>query len=885
MTEEIKRPDPDALLAELQREEHAGRGGKLFIFLGMCPGVGKTYAMLQTARQRGKEGVKVLVGVVETHGRQETATLLDGLTVLPRKTLDYRGHALEEFDIDAALAQRPDVVLVDELAHTNAPGSRHAKRYQDVLELLDAGLDVYTTLNVQHIESQVDIVQQISGVSITETVPDSVLDRAHEIQLVDLSVEKLLERMAEGRVYLGERANWAVSNFFKEGNLTALREMALRFTAEQVDRDLEDIRRERRVSSAWKTNARLMVGVGPSPYAESLIRWTRRAATRLNCPWIVVWVEGSKVPDPRGQERLGRSLGLARKLGGEVVTVTGEDVADSLLQVARERNVSQIVVGKPEKVNVFRRSLADRIIAESADIDVCVVRPLASVERKRVPSEIPGSEGPSALVEYAGVCVGTAIIGAGCWSVLAFTGYMFVALVFLLAVVLAALRVSRGPVLLMSALSALAWNYFFIPPNFTLYIRKLEDVVMFGMFFIVALSMGHLTSRLRQREAAERRRLRQTTALLRVTQSATLTPEPEKGLMIALSTVNELLGAESALIVRERDHSLPKTAHGASTFKPTEKEWGVIAWSFENRQPAGRFTDTLPQSDASWFPLQTATSMMGVLGLRLPSAASMDFTTRQMIEAFALQLALVLEKEHFIQAASHAEVLERSEKLRRTMLDSVSHELKTPLAVMHAALEGLGEAGNPYVKEIHTATQRLQRVVDNLLHMTRIESAILQPQREWCEPAEIVELAQHALGEGLQGRKLRITGTNALAMVHVDAALTSQALANLLHNAATYDPSGSAIEVEVRLHQGRLFITVRDHGPGLPDGMEKQVFEKFFRVPGSPAGGTGLGLAIARGLMRAQGGEVSAHNHPGGGAEFVIELPVSTQTHEALLQA
>ena len=377
------RPNPDALLAEWQREERQTKAGRLFIFLGMSPGVGKTYAMLQAGRQRQSEGINVLVGIVETHGRHETADLVEGMTVLPRQKLEHRGFTLEEFDIDAVLLQRPGLVLVDELAHTNAPGTRHAKRYQDVLELIDAGIDVYTTVNVQHIESQVDIVRMITGVAVHETVPDSILDRAHEIQLIDLSVEKLLDRMAEGKVYLGERAQAAADGFFKEGNLTALREMALRFTAEHVDRDLEDIRRAKRVSTAWKTNARLMAAVGPSPYAESLIRWTRRAATRLNCPWLVVWVEGSQPLSQTEQDRLARSLGLARKLGGEVVSATGDNVSEALLRIARERNVSQLVVGKPEKASRWRKTLADQLIVGSGDIDVCVVRPLASADKAR----------------------------------------------------------------------------------------------------------------------------------------------------------------------------------------------------------------------------------------------------------------------------------------------------------------------------------------------------------------------------------------------------------------------------------------------------------------------------------------------------------------------
>lgn len=871
------RPDPDALLAVLQREEQQRQAGKLFIFLGMCPGVGKTYAMLQAGRQRQAEGQRVLVGIVETHGRHETAALVDGMNVLMRKKLEHRGFTLEEFNIDAVLECRPDIVLVDELAHTNAPGSRHAKRYQDVLELIDAGINVYTTVNVQHIESQVDIVQQITGVAIQETVPDSILDRAHEIQLIDLSVEKLLDRMAEGKVYMGERAEAAAQGFFREGNLTALREMALRFTAEHVDRELEDIRRARRVSTAWKTNARLMVAVGPSPYAESLIRWTRRAATRLNCPWLVAWVEGSHPLSPAEQDRLARSLGLARKLGGEVVSVTGDNISAALLRVARERNVSQIVVGKPEKASAWRRTLADQLILGSGDIDVCVVRPLASAGKPMAATTLSEPVTTRIIGEYSGVLCATFAIAALCWALLPLTGYTFVALVFLMGVVLAALKFSRGPVLLMATISAVTWDYFFIPPQFTLHINKIDDMFMFGMFFLVAISMGSLTSRLRLREQAERQRQRQTAALLRLTQSAALAAEPEKGLTDALRTINELLHANTALIVRENDRSLPKTAHVASTFKPSLKEWGVIAWSYTNKQPAGRFTDTLPQSEAAWFPLQTATSMMGVLGVQLPEKSAMDFTTRQTIEAFALQLALVLEKEHFIMAVRHAEVVAQSEKLHRTLLDSVSHELKTPLAVIQASLEGMGGTDNAYVAEIRTASRRLQRVVDSLLQMSRLESEVVQAQRDWCDLRDIIASAREAAGSALLSHPVRVDLPANPPLVKLDHRLLGQALANILHNAAVYTPEGTAIDLSANVSGPKLRIVIRDHGPGLPAGEERRVFEKFYRAPGSPAGGTGLGLAIARGFLRAQGGDVTASNHPQGGAEFVIELNVEQE--------
>lgn len=658
------RPDPDALLAQVQREEMQEKRGKLYILLGMCPGVGKTFAMLLLARQRQQEGLNVLVGVVETHGREETARLLHGLDVLPRCRIDHGGHSLEEFDLDAALQRKPDLLLVDELAHTNAPGCRHLKRYQDVLELIDSGIDVVTTLNVQHIESQVDIVRQVTGVAVRETVPDSLLDRAHEIQLIDLSVEKLMERLAEGKVYLGERAEAAASGFFRERNLTALRELALRFTAERVDRDLEDIRKAKRVSTPWKTNARLLVGVGPTPYSESLVRWTRRASGRHGCPWLAVWVEGTQPLSAREQDLLTRALSLARKLGAEVVHATGDDVAAALLQVARERNVSQIVVGKADRRLLWTPTLAERIIAGSGDIDVSVVRPVIGRMANHLERGDPRLA-TTAIREYFWILGITAALTLVCRGLEQVGGYTFPALVYLLAMLLAAFRFSRGPMLLMAALCGLCWNFFFIPPLYTLEIKKPEDILLLLMFFAVALCMGHLTALLRTREAAERRRHSETDALLRVTQSAALIPETDRGLGEALAIINSVVHAESALIVRALDHALQPVCHRASTWEPSPGEFGVAAWSYSNKQVAGRFTETLPQSVGTWFPLQTATSTMGVLGLRLrDEGCTLDFQRRQAVEAFALQLALVLEKEHFIQAVGNVANLEKAGGLR-----------------------------------------------------------------------------------------------------------------------------------------------------------------------------------------------------------------------------
>jgi two-component system, OmpR family, sensor histidine kinase KdpD len=754
------------------------------------------------------------------------------------------------------------------------------KRYQDVLELLDAGIDVVTTLNVQHIESQVDIVRQVTGVAVLETVPDSILDRAHEIQLIDLSVEKLLDRLGEGKVYLGERAEAAAAGFFREGNLTALRELALRFTAERVDRDLEDIRKARRVSTHWKTNARLMVGVGPTPYSESLIRWTRRASGRHGCPWLAVWVEGTQPLTTQEQEMLARGLALARKLGAEVVHVTGDDVAATLLRVARERNVSQIVVGKAGRRRFWKPALAERIIDGSGDIDVSVVRPVIGRPAK-LPERTRDGLPSGVIREYLMVPAIIAALTLVCQGFEKVGGYTVPALVYLFAILLAAFRFSRGPMLFMATLSAVAWNFFFIPPRFTFEIKKPEDIFLLMMFFAVALCMGHLTTRLRTREIAERRRQIETDALLRVTHSAALAPEMGKGLAEALKIINSVIDADTALVVRKLDHSLPDTAHQASTWQPGEHELAVANWAYANKQVAGRFTDTLPESAATWFPLQTATSVMGVLGLRLAGERqALDFNRRYAVEAFALQLALVLEKEHFIQAVSQAEVMEKSERLRRNLLDSVSHELKTPLAVIRASIEGMGAASaNPYLEEIDTATKRLQRLVDGLLQMTRLESQVIEPQKEWCDVSEIVEAAAKAAGDALKSHGLEIEIDPDIPLVKTDQGLLSQALANILHNAAVYAPADTPVEVTARHAEGKLRLTVRDHGAGLPQGEEWRVFGKFYRAPGAPAGGTGLGLSIARGFVQALGGDINCWNHAGGGAVFEILLQAEFLEH------
>src|ERR1700719_3790947 len=504
---EAERPDPDKILARMKREETAAARGKLKIFFGMSPGVGKTYAMLQAARQKQAEGCEVVVGIVETHGRKETEALLEGMPIMPRTQIEYRGTKLNEMDLDAILTWHPGLAVVDELAHTNAPGSRHPKRYQDVLELLDAGIDVYTTLNVQHVASRSDVVRQISGVSVHETVPDSVLDLADEIVLVDLTPEQLRARLAEGKVYLGERAEWAAKNFFRESNLTALREMALRLVAEHVAGDLRDIMSEEKFVGPGKSGDRLLVAVSASPYSERLIRYTRRLAASMEASWIVANIERSRSLSEDEQTRLNRYLALARQLGAEVISTPGTDVGEALLRIAQQHNITQIVIGKPlgtRWLSFWRRDPLRWLMRHSGNIDIHMIPADESAQPRSESIEERLALAP--WQDFGIALLIAAVVTAISLAIFDYTGYWAVALFYLLAVVLAATRLRRWPTLLLAALSALLWDFLFIPPRFTFYISQFHDFMMFGAYFVIALVIGHLASQLREREQSERRR-------------------------------------------------------------------------------------------------------------------------------------------------------------------------------------------------------------------------------------------------------------------------------------------------------------------------------------------------------------------------------------------
>ena len=861
MTDE--RPNPDELLASIEKERDAAKRGKLKVFLGMCPGVGKTFAMLEEARRRHGAGVEVVVGVVETHGRAETAALLEGLAIVPRAKVEYRGTELEEMDLDAILLWHPQLVIVDELAHTNAPGSRHPKRYQDVLELLDAGLDVLTTLNVQHVESRAEAVAQITGVSVRETVPDSLLDLADEIALIDLPAEHLRERLAAGKVYLGERAAAAAANFFKESNLSALREMALRLTAEHVDRGLRVMLRSQRDGEPWKNAARFMVAVGPSPHSEALIRWTRRAAGAVEAPWIAASVELPRGLDAAGQARLSRNLTLARRLGAEVMTTPGAAVGPALLALARKHQVTQLILGKPSG-GAWRTLLAgsptDWLIRNSGNIDVHLIR---TGEDEPPPLRLPTPGGsPGEYLAVAGIASAITVLGL---SLLSVTGYWTIALLYLLGVLLAALRLSRWPTLVLATTSALLWDFLFIPPRFTFYISQAHDMFMLGMFFVVAIAIGELTSRLREREGAERRRERRVFVLYRVTCAVAQAADTGSALAAAAGELRAALGAECAFFVRDANGDFSGLPHPASTLAVDEKEESVAAWAYQKHQPAGQHTDTLPDAAALHIPMLTGDRAEGVLALRIAEAPPPE--ERDLLDACAAQLAVFLERERALAAGHRARLLEESERLQRALFDSVSHELKTPIAAIAAALDQPA----PDNLEIRRANDRLCRTVDMLLDATRLDSGLIQPRFEWCDAPDVLVDARTRAGLGPESIAFDIPSD--LSHFHTDPGIISQALAILFHNASTHGDAHEKPICRVSADPQHICFEINDRGPGLPHGAEERIFARFQRGGDAAPGGLGLGLSIARRLALALGGTLTAENRPAGGARFLLRIP------------
>jgi two-component system sensor histidine kinase KdpD len=879
---ERDRPNPDALLAALQRNEARQRRGRLKVFLGMCAGVGKTYAMLEAARREFAAGTDVVIGYVETHGRKETDALAEGLPILPRRMVAYRGIQLGEFDLDAALARKPKLILVDEFAHTNAPESRHPKRYQDVLELLDAGIDVLTTLNIQHIESRAEAVSQITGVTIYETVPDTALTNA-EFELVDLPPDELRSRLAAGKVYLPDRAATAQDNFFRAGNLSALRELALRFTAEHVGQDVLEERLAHGAGAPWKSSQRLMVAVSASPTSASLVRWTRRLAGELHAAWLAVYVESTKALSSEDQTRLAKNLALARELGAEIVTTTDEDVVRGILRTAREHNATQIIIGKPADwrlIELFRGgSVLNRLIRETGNIDVHVVRP----EGEKISSR-PLHTDNFWKIDFrtylwvAGIVAGVTGLNAVLDQ---FVGVYALALTYLMAVVVMALFVSRGPVVFAATLSAILWNFFFLPPRYTFFITSFQDGMMFAMYFIVALVLGQLTARIRTQQNAERQREQRATSLYLLTRELAESPDLAQLLAVVIQQVGKTFGADVALSLPDETESGSITPYFASSWALSDKEQAVAAWAFQHRQAAGRNTDNLPASEGLHLPLIAGTRATGVLSLHFRNTTPLSPAQRDLLDAFVRQIALVFDRERLRDAETQAKLLAESERMGTMLLNSVSHELRTPLAAISSVASGLRTSGelNPAQQsltvELDEATLRLNRLVRNLLDLSRLEAGHLRTNPDWHDLRDLVNSALQTLGRSLSRHEVKMDIPRDFPPVKLDAVLTEQILINLLGNAAVHTPPKTKVEFQARAEDDQLVLRLMDTGPGLPPGDPMRLFDRFQRGPDAAAGGTGIGLSLVKGFAEAQGGVASAEKRPGGGALFTVKLPLT----------
>ena len=866
--------------------KRSGSGeGKLKVFFGAAPGVGKTYAMLEAARKRRQEGVDIVAGLVETHGRSETNALLEGLEILPRRPFYYKGKTLHEFDLDAALARNPAIILVDELAHTNVPGARHKKRWQDVRELLCAGISVYTTINVQHLESLNDVVHQITGVAIRETLPDLFLERADEIELVDLPPDDLLQRLKEGKVYIPDQARKAMDNFFRKGNLIALRELALRRTAERVDEQMEHYRRDQGVKAIWPATERILVCVGPNPRSVRLIRAARRMAAGLRAEWIAVNVEAPSHVHPSEEDKrlLAEHLRLAESLGAETVTLTGHRVSEEILSYARLRNVGKIIVGKPTHPRWKDKLLGsplDEIVRGSGDIDVYVITGDAPesaprrVEKKALPPWKP-SEWLWALSTVA-AATGIAAV------MFPYLELLDLVMVYLLGIVAAAIRTSRWPALAATLLSIAAFDFFFVPPYYTFAVADVRYAVTFGVMLVVALVISGLTLRVREQAEAARGRERKTAALFGLSRDLARERKKDRLSEIAVKHIGEVFPSQVVILIPDERGHLVAPSTEAGTFALDEKEMGVAQWVLENRQAAGIGTDTLPGAKALYLPMIASSGPVGVVGI-LPVNSEEPFDPEQihLLETFANQTAMAMERIILAQEAQKERLSAEKQSLRNILLSSVSHDLRTPLAAIIGSADTLLRKGDDLAAEkrkeliqsIREEAERLNQIVRNVLNMTRLESGAIQIRKEWQSLEEITGAVIDRLSDRLNGHTLNVQIPEDLPLIHFDPLLMEQVLTNLLENALRYTPPGTAIELTARVQKTEVLVELADRGPGIPEGQQERIFDKFTRgrVPG---GGVGLGLSICRVIIGAHGGRIWAENRPGGGAVFRFTLPV-----------
>lgn len=886
-----KRPDPEALLAAANK----ARRGRLKVFLGMAPGVGKTYEMLRAARRRKAEGADVLIGVVETHGRRETESLLRGMEVLPRKPIEHRGRVQMEFDIDAALARKPKILLVDEYAHSNAIGSRHPKRWQDVEELLAAGVDVWTTLNVQHLESLVDVVQRITGVRQRETVPDSALSRADDIELVDITPGELRERMAAGKVYVPETARLAADNFFKIENLTALRELALRRAAQTVDDQLIATMREKGVEGPWAAGERILVLVSGDAMAATLVRAGRRLSDMMmDAPWTVTHVERTDRPLAKDGDaaRLREAYRLAEQLGGATVALSGGDIVDTVMAYARRQNVTQIVIGKSIESRwreLMGRSLASALLREARGVAVHVVTEAAPERASRSPD-------PARPDRWRGYAVGALFIAVAtlaAWGLDVAFNRVDLGMIFLTAVLAAGVLHGLRPALAAATVAFLVYNYLFLEPRYSFVVGSPTDFITLVVFWAVALASGGLAGRVREQALGSQRRAAAVTTLLAASRTFSAASGRDAVAKALAEQLSAAAGARAVVLLPQGDEIV--LAHGSPELAPLDAaQMAAARWAWDKGEAAGFGTGTLPQARWTFWPLDGVRARTGVAGLAA-GAAPLGADQERLVLALLEQGAVALERSQLAAEAVETETLRRADRFRSALMNSVSHDLRTPLSTVLGASTTLIDYGDKLAKpvredlivSIREEAERLNRYVANLLDMTRIEGGALRLRTDWIDVRDVLNAAADRVSRRLGGRALARDFPRELSLVQADASLLEQVVVNVLENAIAYSPTEARIEMAAYEDRSNVVISIEDEGRGIPTSELERVFDKFRRMeePSDRTQGAGLGLSIAKGFIDALGGRIAAASpiHDGKGTRILISLPKTVATPHHLL--
>jgi two-component system, OmpR family, sensor histidine kinase KdpD len=893
MSKPDTRPSADALLQQATRE---GRG-RLKVFLGAAPGVGKTYEMLQQARQRRLDGVDVVIGVVETHGRVETDLLTKSFEKIPKKRVPYKGRVLAEMDLDAILQRKPRLVLVDELAHSNAPGSRHPKRYMDVEELLGAGIDVYTTVNVQHLESLNDVVAKITRVRVRETVPDAILDRADDVELVDLTPEDLLQRLKDGKVYVSQTAERAVRNYFLPGNLAALRELALRRTAQRVDEQMLSYMQAHAIQGPWEASERVLVCVGERPGAVDLVRYGRRLADRLRASWSAIYVETSRAQNlsEAARDRVAEALRVAERLGGQAVTIPAADVAAGVVDYAHANNFTHIVIATAQRsrwLELLRASAAHEIVRRAGDISVHIVPEIRERdEQQKVTLRLPARSEFLDLRSLLGtLAMMLAALGTGL-ALQKNLGVSNIALVFLTAVLASAITYGLWPALLASLVSVLAYNFFFLPPLYTFTIDNPENVVNLVVFAIVALIASNLTARIRAQAVTARDRARMTENLYLFSRKLAAVVALDDLLWATAFQIAQMLKLRVVILLPEGESVSVRAGYPPEDVLD-EADIAAAKWVWQHATPAGRGADTLPGAKRLFLPMRTGRGTVGIVGLDSDSAGALLTPDQsRLFDALTDQAAIAIERINLAEDIDRARIAAETERLRSALLTSISHDLRTPLASILGSASSLKAYGKSLddaaqaelIGTIQEEAERLNRFIANLLDMTRLESGAIAPIAELVDLPDVIGSALRRAAKVLAKHGLELDLSPDLPMLKLDPVLFEQVLFNLLDNAAKYSPHDAPIRVEAQREGARVRLRILDEGSGIPPADLERVFDKFYRVQAADRkrAGTGLGLAICRGFVEAMGGTITAGNREGGrGAVFTILLPVPAEFAE-----